>query len=126
MQTVSLGTPSLSASENAAPRTRVSGGASDLVIMICLAGRSTPAVHTRSEKNPPWCRSDPSKGATMPPGGVRASDAERDVTIERLSRAFGQGRLSMEELDERVTAAQAATTRDELADLTSDLPGRLW
>ncbi len=62
----------------------------------------------------------------MPPGGVRASDAERDVTIERLSRAFGQGRLSMEELDERVTAAQAATTRDELADLTSDLPGRLW
>ena len=62
----------------------------------------------------------------MPPGGVRASDAERDLAIERLSRAFGQGRLSIEEFDERVTAAQAARTRDELADLTSDLPGRLW
>ena len=62
----------------------------------------------------------------MPPGKIRASDAERDVVIERLSRAFGQGRLSIEELDERVTAAQAAKTREELADLTSDLPGRLW
>ena len=62
----------------------------------------------------------------MPPGGVRASDAERDMAIERLSRAFGQGRLSIEEFDERVTAAQAARTRDELTDLTRDLPGRLW
>ncbi len=50
MQTVSLGTPSLSASENAAPRTRVSSGANDLVIRIYLAGRSTPAVHTRPKE----------------------------------------------------------------------------
>lgn len=62
----------------------------------------------------------------MPPGGVRASDAERDMVIERLGRAFGQGRLSVEEFQERVSAAQVAVTRDELADLTSDLPGRLW
>lgn len=62
----------------------------------------------------------------MPPRGVRASDAEREVVIERLSRALGQGRLSIEEFDERVSAAQEARTRDELADLTSDLPGRLW
>lgn len=62
----------------------------------------------------------------MSPGGVRASNAERDLVIERLSRALAQGRLSLEEFEQRVSAAQAARTRDDLADLTSDLPGRLW
>jgi hypothetical protein len=57
---------------------------------------------------------------------VRASDAERELTVERLRRAVGNGRLSVEEFDERATAAYAARTRGELADLTRDLPGHLW
>ena len=57
---------------------------------------------------------------------VRASDAERELTAERLRRAMSQGRLSIVEYDERVAAAYAATTRGQLADLTDDLPGNLW
>ena len=57
---------------------------------------------------------------------VRASDAERDLAVERLERAAAPGRLSLEEFDRRVTAAWAATTRRELATLTRDLPGHLW
>ena len=62
----------------------------------------------------------------MTPGDVRASDAERDLTVERLQRAVGQGRLSMEEFEDRVGVAYAARTRGELAALTRDLPGHLW
>jgi hypothetical protein len=57
---------------------------------------------------------------------VRASDSERDAVVERLRRALGQGRLSLDEYDVRVAAAYAARTRGELADLTQDLPGSLW
>jgi Domain of unknown function (DUF1707) len=57
---------------------------------------------------------------------VRASDGERDAVVERLRRALGQGRLSLDEYDVRVAAAYAATTRGDLADLTRDLPGSLW
>ena len=57
---------------------------------------------------------------------VRASDAERELTVERLRRAVGNGRLTIEEFDERAAQAYAARTRGELADLTRDLPGHLW
>ena len=57
---------------------------------------------------------------------VRASDAERELLVERLQRAVGNGRLTVGEFDERVAAAYAATTRGELAELTKDLPGHLW
>ncbi|MDD7938009.1 DUF1707 domain-containing protein [Actinomycetospora lutea] len=57
---------------------------------------------------------------------VRASDAERDLVVERLQRAVGNGRLTLAEFDERVAAAYAATTRGELSELTKDLPGHLW
>lgn len=52
---------------------------------------------------------------------LRASDAERERTAERLRAAGGDGRLTVDELDERVQAAYAATTRGELARLTTDL-----
>lgn len=57
---------------------------------------------------------------------VRASDTERELVVERLQRAMGQGRLSTDEFSERAAAAYAATTRRELAELTRDLPGNLW
>jgi hypothetical protein len=58
--------------------------------------------------------------------GVRASDRERTLVIERLARALEHGRLSLAEYDERVAATYAAVRRDELARITEDLPGRLW
>lgn len=57
------------------------------------------------------------------PTSIRASDAERDATIERLRTAAGEGRLTLEELTDRIGAAAGATvTRGELERLTSDLP----
>jgi hypothetical protein len=52
---------------------------------------------------------------------VRASDAERGETVNRLRDAAVEGRLTFEELADRVGAAWAATTLDELARLTGDL-----
>ena len=62
----------------------------------------------------------------LPYREVRASNAERELVVERLCRALSQGRLSVDEFDERTTAAYAAQTRGDLADLTRDLPGNLW
>jgi hypothetical protein len=57
-----------------------------------------------------------------PPVPVRASDAEREAVAARLRAAAADGRLTLDELDERQTAAYAARTRDELTPLTADLP----
>jgi hypothetical protein len=54
----------------------------------------------------------------------RASDAERDAVVSDLRAHAGEGRLSVEELDQRIAAALAATTRAELAPLLDDLPRR--
>ena len=62
----------------------------------------------------------------MADGAVRASDAERDLVVERLTRAMTAGRLTPEEFEERSSAAYTARTRGELAELTRDLPGNLW
>ena len=41
--------------------------------------------------------------------GLRASDADREATAQRLHTAATEGRLDAEELDERLTAVYAAT-----------------
>src|SRR6185503_14751000 len=53
---------------------------------------------------------------------VRASDAERDATVNRLREAATEGRLTLEELIDRIEAAANAVTRSELVPLTADLP----
>jgi Domain of unknown function (DUF1707)/Cell wall-active antibiotics response 4TMS YvqF len=53
---------------------------------------------------------------------TRASDAEREATVVRLREAAAEGRLTVEELSERIDAAYAATTAAELEPLTADLP----
>ncbi|MFG3132062.1 DUF1707 SHOCT-like domain-containing protein [Streptomyces tendae] len=53
---------------------------------------------------------------------LRASHADRDRAVDALSAAAGDGRLTAEELDERVGAALTARTQGELAALTADLP----
>src|SRR5690348_13967136 len=52
----------------------------------------------------------------------RASDADREATADRLRVAAGEGRLTAEELEERLTDAYAAKTLGELAVVTADLP----
>ena len=54
---------------------------------------------------------------------ILASDGERDQVVAQLQRHFADGRLTQAELEERVGAALAARTRDQLRALTADLPG---
>jgi DUF1707 SHOCT-like domain len=53
---------------------------------------------------------------------LRVSDAERDAAVAQLRVAGGEGRLTLEELADRVERADAARTRGELEALTADLP----
>lgn len=57
-----------------------------------------------------------------PQPAMRASHADRDRVAELLRVAAGDGRLTPDELDERLEAALSARTVDELAGLTADLP----
>jgi len=52
---------------------------------------------------------------------LRASDAERERTAEALRHAAGDGRLTIEELDERLSSVYKAQTRAELERLVADI-----
>jgi DUF1707 SHOCT-like domain len=60
--------------------------------------------------------------ATIAGQELRASHADRDQVVEVLRVAAGDGRLSPEELDDRLERALTARTYAELAGLTADLP----
>ncbi|MDJ1135291.1 DUF1707 domain-containing protein [Streptomyces iconiensis] len=53
---------------------------------------------------------------------MRASDAEREAVVERLSQATAEGRLTLEELADRSEAAFLARHRDDLDRIAADLP----
>jgi hypothetical protein len=53
---------------------------------------------------------------------LRIGDADRERVADRLRQAAGEGRLSPEELEERLGAAFAARTAGELEPLVADLP----
>lgn len=53
---------------------------------------------------------------------LRISDAERDQVAAVLRDAAGEGRIDLEELDERLSAVYAAKTYGDLEPITSDLP----
>lgn len=55
-------------------------------------------------------------------GAIRASDSDRERVVEVLRQAYTDGRLDLEEFDQRTTAAYAARTWAGLRELTSDLP----
>jgi hypothetical protein len=55
-------------------------------------------------------------------GNLRASDADRERVADVIRQAAGEGRLTMEELDERLDAVYAAKSYAELAPITRDLP----
>ena len=57
--------------------------------------------------------------------GIRTSDPEREQVVTRLQHEFAAGRLTTAELEQRIAAAQAARTREQLRALTADLPVEL-
>lgn len=53
---------------------------------------------------------------------IRASDQDREVVVATLRDGYTAGRLTLEEFDERTTAAYGSRTWGELRQLTADLP----
>jgi hypothetical protein len=53
---------------------------------------------------------------------LRVADSEREAAAEVLRTAVEEGRLDLDELDERLAMAYGAKTRAELERVTADLP----
>ena len=53
---------------------------------------------------------------------LRVSDADREQAAELLRQAAGDGRITFEELDDRLEAAYASRTYGDLSEVTADLP----
>ena len=57
------------------------------------------------------------------PGQLRASHADRERVATVLNQALAEGRLTLDELQERLDTVYAAKTLAELEPVTQDLPG---
>jgi hypothetical protein len=57
-----------------------------------------------------------------PAPGLRASDADRERTAFTLRTALSEGRITLEEFDQRVATVYSASTYGDLAAVTADLP----
>ena len=53
---------------------------------------------------------------------LRIGDAERDATMEQLREHFAAGRLTLDELTERIDFALTAKTQTQIDALMADLP----
>jgi hypothetical protein len=53
---------------------------------------------------------------------IRAADADREQTAERLRKAHAEGRLDIDEFQERLERCYEAKTFGELGELVRDLP----
>src|SRR3954462_5567958 len=57
-----------------------------------------------------------------PPARVRASDSDRERVVDFLRHHYGAGRLSEDDLSERIESAYGARPVAQLATLIPDLP----
>ncbi len=57
---------------------------------------------------------------------MRASNAEREAFVETVTKASQDGRLTVSEVEERMTRIYAATFREELPAIVKDLPRESW
>jgi Domain of unknown function (DUF1707) len=64
---------------------------------------------------------EPTNVGPIAGGHLRASDADRDQVATVLSTAYAEGRLTLEEHDERIDQLMAAKTFDDLIPITRDL-----
>jgi hypothetical protein len=78
------------------------------------------STQSASEPQAPGAGQSPGTGQSS---RTRASDEEREQIAQILRAAMTEGRLNLEEGEERLAAGYAAKFRDELAPLTADLPG---
>jgi hypothetical protein len=61
-------------------------------------------------------------GSTRYDYDLRIGDAERDATMAQLREHFVAGRLTFDELTERIDLALAAKTQGQIDNLVADLP----
>jgi hypothetical protein len=61
-------------------------------------------------------------GSTRYDYDLRIGDAERDATMSRLREHFVAGRLTFDELNERIDLALTAKTQGQIDSLMADLP----
>jgi len=85
-----------------------------------------PPTEPQPQPKPQVGGTEPSetRPSLLPSMQLRVSDRERDAVGERLREAAAEGRLQLDELDERLDAAYRARTYADLVPLTSDLPER--
>jgi hypothetical protein len=82
----------------------------------CGRGGAAPAFSGGILHYPRWVDNLPDHH------GYRISDADRERVAELLRTAAGNGRLDIEELEQRLESAYAAKTYGELVPITRDLP----
>jgi len=88
-----------------------------------MTGEVSPRGRDDEAATPDQSRA-PSPGRLPAQDQLRASHEDRDRVVELLRVAAGDGRLTAEELDERVEVALTARTYGELASLVKDLPAQ--
>jgi hypothetical protein len=62
------------------------------------------------------------EGQMSTEGNIRVSDADRDAVAAQLREHYAHGRLTMDELNDRLDRVFASRTNLELAAVTADLP----
>ena len=78
------------------------------------------AARPMSDPTPRQPDAEPTTGPGGPPA-LRASDADRERVVDILRQAAGDGRLDVDELDERLQRIYATKTVAELRPLIADL-----
>ena len=86
-----------------------------------MTGEASPRGRDDEAATPDQSRA-PSPDRLPAPDQLRASHEDRDRVVELLRVAAGDGRLTAEELDERLEVALTARTYGELTALVKDLP----
>lgn len=69
-----------------------------------------------------WDMQRQTRSSRRPEPDVRVSDAERQATIDALSRHTGEGRLTLDDFETRLDEAWQAKTRADLRHVLRELP----
>ena len=101
---------------------------SDAVSFCACRRRSGAVAEAQGARllvsGPRWVRIEGPQGRAVPMTDrpILASDKERDSVVDVLRDAYTEGRLTLEEFEDRMAAAYAARTWGDLRELTGDLP----
>ena len=92
------------------------------------AAYSADAADENNTNNTNNADTTPTDNDTAPigKGGIRASDSEREAFAQTIMAAGRDGRLSVDETDQRLARIYAAKFRDDLPELVNDLPREDW